>query len=110
MVTPFAFARCLFRLLAICQIDDESDTLIARSAEGRAADQDRDSATVFSEVLFLVGLERSTDLEILDSFVRSASPVGGGEVGPSHCAGRKIITVVADHLEKRIVGIDDLTF
>src|SRR5258706_457561 len=56
-VTPLALSRAGFRPLALGQIQQEGDALVALFVERGRADQYRHAAAVLAEVLLLEGLD-----------------------------------------------------
>src|SRR6516164_9056945 len=52
----FALLQCLFRPLALCQIEHECKALVASFFEQSGANKHRDTATVFPNILLLEGL------------------------------------------------------
>ena len=95
-----------FRTLLLCQIEHESDDAIA--FERRRSDEHRNAAAVFPEVLFLERLNRPELVQFRSRLYKSAVPFRGRHPLPVDAVGSEILMVVSQHVEKRIVGLDNL--
>ncbi len=102
LATPQSFLGTLL----FTQIENVGDPLVRLAFEASCPDQDRHTAAVLPEILFLTGLHHAGRLELF-SLVASVRllPFRRRHVEPSKpCL--QILALVPDHMEKRIIGID----
>src|SRR5467141_779770 len=97
-------AQCLFGVLALRQIEHESDALALAVAERRRAEQNRHAAAVFAKVLFLTRSDGSSRLQLYDGLVVGIAPFGWRQLRPRYPTRDKLFTAVAQHVEKGFVG------
>ena len=107
-VSLLTLPRFGFRALLLGQIEHESNDTIA--FEPRHADEHGNAAAVFLEVLFLEGLNRPELVQFRSRLCKSALPFRGRHPLPVDAVGSEILMVVSQHVEKRIVGLDNLVF
>ena len=100
-------AQRLLGVLALRQIEHEGDALVLAVAERRRAEQDRHAAAVFSKVLFLTRLDRSSRLQLCQGPVVGAAPFGRRQLRPSQPTRHEIFPGISDHIEKGFVSFDD---
>ena len=82
-VTPLAFAHSCLGMLALGQVEHESDTLVCGFIEARHAKQHRHTAAIFAEVLFLERLDGSGRVEFGDGALGAGAPFGRCQVRPA---------------------------
>ena len=66
-----------------------------------------DATTILPEELLLVGLNRPRRPEIRRRAFVSLAPFSGRQVGPADPTRDEIVTTVLQHVEKRIVGLEN---
>jgi len=110
-VAPLAFACVGLRALALGQVEGKGDALAALLVEGRDADQHGDVGAILAEILLFERLQFAAQLQLRQKLSNVAvEPFRWCEIESIQAAGGKILTVVSHHVEKRIVGLDDLSF
>src|SRR5208283_3408901 len=108
-VALLALARLCFRLLALAQIEHESDILVSSVFDRRRAQQNGDSAPVFPEVFLLSGQPDPSPFVLFDPLCVALAPVPGGKILPVDAARREVLAVVSDDLKKRVIGLENPT-
>src|SRR5713101_8284240 len=96
--------------LALSDVHYESHTLIPACFEESGADQHGHAAAVFPEVLLLERLDGSGRLCLCDGPFVAVTPFRRSQVRPAQATRDEIFTPVLHHVEKRFIGVDNLTF
>src|ERR1700676_2897050 len=103
-------AEGLFGALTLGQIEHERHTLISLFVERDRTDQNRHTATVLAEVLFLVWLRGADLFHLFSRLYVGVAPFGGRQVRPAYAPQYEILTVVSHHAEERVICLNDPTF
>jgi len=109
-VSPLALAQVLLRLLAHGQIEHEGDALVPTFLEARCADEYGDTAAVFPEVLLLERCAGSGHLQLFNGPCVGVAPFRRRQVRPAYATQDKILSIVSDDTEKRVIGIQNPPF
>ena len=109
-VAPLALACFCFRPLALGQIEHEGDTLVPAFFEGRRAEQHGHTAAVLPEVLLLERLQAPALLVLFHQPRVAVAPFRRRQICPAYATGDEILAVVSHHTEKRVIGLENLTF
>src|SRR5450631_4934612 len=96
-------------MLALSQIEHESDALVRRFFEARGADQYRHAATIFAQILVLVWLRDARRFHLFYHLCVAVAPLRRGQVRPAYAPQCEILPVVSHHPEECVVGFDDFT-
>jgi hypothetical protein len=107
-VPSLTLARFGFRPLSPSDIQHESDDTIA--FEPSRTDQNGNAATVFPNVLFLERLNRRERVQLRERQWMSLVPFRGRNPCPMDASGGEILMIVSQHVEERIVGLENFTF
>ena len=94
--------------LAFGQVEDEGDALLAPRPDHAVADEDGQGGPVLAQVRLLVRRAPARLLRLGDGRLVHRQKLGRGHVQPADPAGLQIRSVVADHVEKGVVGVDDV--
>ena len=108
---PLAFAYFGLRALALGQVEGKGDPLAAFFVERRDTDQHGNAGAILAEIFLFERLQPAAQLQLRHKLSNIAvQPFRRCEIDPTQAAGGKILTIVSHHVEKRIVGLNDLTF
>ena len=83
--------------------------MVSSLFEGRRAQQNGDAAAVLPEVLLLDRQPDSSPFVLFDPLCVALAPVPRGQIVPVDATRRKVITVVSDDPEKRVIGLENPT-
>ena len=107
---PLAFAYFRLGTLAFGQVESKGDALVAFFVERRDTDQHRNAGPILAEIFLFERLQAAAQLNFRHKLLNIAvEPFRRCEIGPTQAAGGKILTIVSDDVEKRIVGLSYLT-
>jgi len=102
-VSPLALARRFSRLLAHGQIEHEGDALVPTFLEARCADEYGDTAPSFRNTPSRNGCAfRSSSA--LQRPVRRGRAIRRRQVRPAYATQDKILSIVSDDTEKRVIA------
>src|SRR3984957_6885071 len=105
----FTFSDGLFRLLALRQIDHESNALVPVLVKARQADEYRNSATVFSVILLLERWDDSPRLQLPQGPFVTIAPFRRCQAFAMHQTESEIRAIIADHPKKCVIRFDNAT-
>src|SRR5258708_19121089 len=93
--------------LLFAQIEHECDTLVPTFKQ-RTSNQHGHAGAIFPEKLFLVRLSSSNGLQTRQGTLVALVPFGRCQISPEHSTRDEILTAVLQHVQKGVLGIDDL--
>src|SRR5262249_14398506 len=96
--------------LALGQIEHEGDTFIRAFFEARDADQHLHAAAIFAEILLFERWQAAGHLQLCHPSYVEVPPFRRREVRPAYATRDHILTLISQHVEKLVIGLDDPTF
>src|SRR5712675_1295753 len=103
-------AEGLFGALTLGQIEHERHTLISLFVERGRTDQNRHTATVLAEVLFLEGLGDPSHIYFRPGACRAVERARRRQVRPAYAPRDEILAIISHHAEKRVIRLEKPTF
>src|SRR5882724_2687300 len=103
----FASPQSLFYALALRQVENEGNTLLL-AFEARSTNQYGHAATILANVFPFKRLQAPGTLDLCQKFLAIApAPLGHGQIGPAQAARDEILTLVSQHPQKRVIGLEN---
>src|SRR5262245_21541786 len=91
-----AFAQCLFRPLALGQIEDERKALVTSYLEQRGANKHGYAAAVFPKIFFLEELNGAGRVQFPPGTLVDLAPLRRGQLDPVQATQNQVLTVISD--------------
>src|SRR5258706_4742250 len=104
-VSPLAFPSFCLNPFALAQIKHEGDTLVTTLFKCCPTNQYGHTATVFSSVFLFERLEPAATFLLFDPCVIPVAPVGRRQICPPYAAREEVLTAVAHHAKKFVIGL-----
>src|SRR4051794_16810087 len=107
-IALLAFAGFFLRLLALAQIEHESDTVLPACFGSGRTDHDGHTAAVLPEILLLERLRAPRPPALGEGPFAALTPLWRRQVPPVHPARDQILTLVSHHAKKSVIGLENL--